>query len=305
MRNNPGTIQPDRFGLLEAFSVAAQRLSFVDAAKALNIPPSTLGRRIKKLEQELGVQLFVRTTREIALTAAGKTYNEHTSKLLLALHEADLAVDLLNQKPSGVLKINAPVSFGRICIAPLLNQFMRQYPQLKIELSLTDQYVDLVREQIDIAIRIGTLDDSTLRARLLCQNKRQLVASPAYLKTAGTPLIPADLINHRCLHFSPLRTGHQWILLQGGQRTTVTVTPHFSCDDAGILLDAAKHGMGIALLADFLTQPALKNGELVPVLADWALPASAIYAIYADTQFLAQKSRLFIDFLVDNMSASV
>lgn len=291
----------DRIALMRAFQEAARRLNFTEAAAALGLTPSTLGRRISRLEDRLGVALFLRSTRRIRLTEAGAVYFPLCEELLAALDEADVAASSLGRNATGLLRVAVPATFGRLHLTPLFPDFMALYPDIRLDIVYSDTFVDLVEERIDVAVRIGRLEDGAMRARLLAPNNRRLLASPDYLRRVGQPRVPADLERHQLLHFSPLRDGAVWELQNSsGKRVRVPVSPWMRANDAIALQEAALSGLGIALLADFITAPAIRSGRLTPVLEDWSVPDTGIYALYSGGTIPA-KTRLFIDFLVTRM----
>ena len=304
----------DKLALINAFVESALCLSFNEAAKTLLITPSSLSRRIKRLEESLGSQLFVRTTRRMALTEAGEIYLPYAQRVLADIKEGDNALASLNGKPSGVLKVNVPSAFGRICIAPFIPEFLKRFPQVQLDIHYTDTHIDLISQRVDVAVRIGKPLDSTLRQRQLAINERFLVASPTYLNDQTSIHGPEDLINHSCLHFSHLEGANYWQLKQdGSQRLTaqnhesiesqealrVPINPVLMANDAQSLYEAAVAGTGVALLADFLVHDALKKGLLVKVLPQWKIANTQICAVYPDTAHLAPKTRAFIDYLVE------
>ncbi|MCF6439815.1 LysR family transcriptional regulator [Pseudoalteromonas luteoviolacea] len=292
-------------GLYSTFVTTAQAGSFVTAAQLLELSPSTLGRRIKKLESVLKTQLFTRTTRQVNITEAGQRYLEAYSGVLSQLDSIEQDMASENSEPRGTLRVSIPNTFGRLHISPYLGEFLRCYPKLKLELIQKDNFEDLMQQNIDVAIRIGTLSNSSLRAKRIAPNIRRLVASPDYLAQAGVPQWPADIQNHQCLHFSHLSQGKKWQLTKDKVTRKVEITPTLMCDDASALLAAALDGSGIALLADFITYSHLQKGTLVEVLPQWKLNQSDIYAVYPNTGFLAQKSRVFIDFFAQKISAAL
>jgi DNA-binding transcriptional LysR family regulator len=294
----------DRVALLRAFVESARRLNFAKAAQELGLTPSTLGRRIQRLETQLGVALFVRTTRRVALTEAGTIYHAHCEEILVALEEADAAAASLGNKAVGLLRVSVPSTFARLHLTPALPEFLEQYPDIRLDITYTDQYINVVEQRIDVAVRIGQLTDSTLRARRLAPNIRRLVASPHYLAQAASLKMPEDLLKHRALHFSFLGGGDAWILERDGKEQTFPITPYLRANDALALFEAALAGQGIALLADFITGPALDDGRLLPVLTEWTVPETGIYAVYASSSFMPSKTRVFIDFLVELMAST-
>ena len=287
----------DRLGLISAFVNVAQRLNFKAAAKDLAITPSSLSRRVSRLEAELGVRLLQRNTRRVALTEAGQRYRDDCLRILAALADADAAVGRHAGAPTGLLRVSAPVAFGRLHIGPLLPRFFERYPQLRIDLDLTDRYIDLIAEQIDVAIRIGRLADSRLVARKLAANRRVLCAAPDYLKRSGRPATPAELAGHSCLNFSMLQTGDVWSLQSDAEQVAVPVTGLLRANNAEVLHDAVLGGCGIALLAEFIVAGSLRAGRLVTLLDDWWLPETNIYAVYPQARLLPEKVRAFVGFL--------
>jgi LysR family transcriptional regulator, transcriptional activator for dmlA len=297
--NSIPALLDDKFALLQAFIEAANCLSFVDAAVVLSLTPSTLSRRIKRLEETLGVQLFVRTTRRVALTEAGEIYLEYSERVLAELREGDKVVSSLGAAPSGVLRVSAPSSFGRLRIASALPGFMHRYPNIQVNITYTDAYVDLIEQRIDVAVRIGTPVDSTLKKRFFAINHRHFVASPEYLEQHPEPLIPADLARHKCLHFSHFIGGNRWQMSKEGKTEIVPIRPVLMANDAQTLFQAACAGAGIAILADFILGSAVEDNRLKYLLPDWKIPETEIYAVYPATEFIAPKTRAFIDYFVE------
>ena len=300
--NNSLRMAEDKFALVLAFLETARRLSFVGAATALDLTPSTLSRRVKRLEDLLSVQLLVRTTRRVTLTDAGELYLSHMSRILTDLEEADVAATSLGVRPAGLLTVTVPATFGRLHVASAIPAFMCRYPDIRVDLQFTDRFIDLIDQRIDVAIRIGELQDSSLRVRKLARNQRRLVASPDYLDRHGTPKMPTDLSAHKCLHFSHLMTGDRWKLQKADETCLVPINPWLCANDASVLFKAACAGAGIALLADFITADALKSRILSPILHDWTVPETGVYALYPEVGYLPAKTRVFVDYLVDFFS---
>ena len=298
-------MERDQIALIQAFAESARRLNFTEAADKLAITPSTLGRRVKRLEQYLGVDLFVRTTRKVALTEAGNIYFKYCSAILRQLEEADTVAKSMGKNPAGLLRVSVPSTFGKLYITPNLPVFLDKYPDIDLDINFTDHFVDLIEQRIDVSIRIGALNDSTLRAKLLAPNIRRLVASPDYLDNAPVLKRPEDIEKHSTLHFSYLNGNETWTLKSNQTTQTVTVKPYIRSNDALALYEAVLAGKGIAILADFITLPALKEGRLVPVLDDWKVPETGIYVIYASSGFLPNKIRVFIDFLSELLKDKV
>ena len=292
----------DRIALMRAFQECARRLNFAAAARELGLTPSALGRRIQRLERRLGVALFVRSTRRVALTEAGALYLRHCEDILTAIEEADASASSLGVRPTGLLRVSAPASFGRLHVSKALPRFLSDNPDLRVDLTYTDHIVDVIEARVDVAIRIGQLEDSGLRARLLTPNVRRLMASPDYLAAAPPLDVPQDLRAHRTLHFSHLIGGESWTLQRGDEVARVPIVPALRCNDAVALLEAALAGQGIALLAEFIGGDAVRDGRLVTVLDDWRIAETGIYAVYANTDYVPIKIRAFVDFLVDTFA---
>lgn len=286
----------DRFSELQAFIAAAQRLSFVAAADSLDVPPSIFSRRIAALEARLGVRLFHRTTRQVALTEAGHIYYRSCAHLLGDLEEADAAVSTLHASPQGTLRVHLPVTFGKLHVSPHLPELMDRFPEMSIDLTMSDHMVDLIEHRVDVAIRIGELSDSSIVARVLAPNRRVLCASPAYLERYGIPRTPADLRGHNCLNFSHLVEGDVWRFIGPDGEQAVTISGRLRANNTEVLRDAALGHCGIALLATFIVGSHLRNGDLQLVLGDFPLPPTNIHAIYPNREFVSAKVKAFVDF---------
>ena len=282
---------------LVVFVSVVKHGNFARAATDNAMTASGVSRVISRLEERLGVRLLQRSTRRLSLTATGAVFYERAQQILNDLDDAEREASADGLQPKGMLRLNAPVVFGRQHIAPLIPALRAAYPALSIELTLTDSYVDLIDEGIDMAIRIGALNDSRLIARRLCANRRLLVASPDYLTRQGAPLCATDLEQHECLIFTALERSHQWHLV--GPEGPVTVSPRGSlrCNNGEALTEAAKRGAGVALGATFSIANALLSGELVRVLPEYEFESTSIYAIYPSTRQLSQKVRATVDFL--------
>ncbi|OAF09886.1 LysR family transcriptional regulator [Bradyrhizobium centrolobii] len=275
------------------FVEVAKARSFRRAAEAIGVPNSTLSRRIGALEKAIGLRLLNRTTRKIELTEAGQLYFERSMRIV---EEARLAHEQLGEmvaRPSGVLRVSLPVDFAAIYLTPLLAEFARRYPGISFELDLTPRRVDLVAEPFDVAIRMGELSDSGLIARQLARVPRYLYASPGYLKHAGEPREPADLIRHQCLCMP--RAG-SWTLQSGAKKIDVAVKGRFTLNSVGMICRLAIHDQGIALLSEAIASDDLARGRLRRVLPKWEASPVSVYAITA-TRLLPTKTQRFIEFL--------
>ncbi|MBS0536811.1 MAG: LysR family transcriptional regulator [Proteobacteria bacterium] len=292
----------DKLASLRAFVNVVELKSFAEAGRKLRLSRSAVSKYVGELERDLGVQLLNRTTRQASPTETGQAYYERALSVLADLDAADQAATQAQSTPRGLLRVNAPMSFGTIKLGPVLADFMDVYPDLQIQLVLSDEQVDPVQDGLDVTLRIAELEPSSLIARKLIDIDRVVCASPGYFKKHGTPKQPADLRQHECLTYGFLSTGNQW-KLTGRDGEDHWIAPKWSlcANNAEVLRDAAVKGRGIAVLPVFLAETELKSGALVTVLDDYKPPQLTLYAVYPPTRHLSLKVRLFIDFLVDRM----
>ncbi len=293
----------DRFKQIETFVAVAQKGSLSAAALAEGVAPAIIGRRIDALEQRLGVKLLVRTTRKIALTFEGSAFLEDCLRILNDFYNAEASVSLGGIKASGHLRVSAPAGFGRRHVAPLIPSFLDENQDVTISLELTDRISDIVNEGIDLAIRIGQLDDSNLVGIKLAANQRVVVASPRYLARKGQPSTPDDLSSHNCLTFG--NSGNQargWLFTIDGIPTSVRVAGDVECNDGAVLHDWALAGRGLAWRSMWEVREELAAGSLVTVLDEFAAPDNAIYAVFAQRRHLPLRVRMFIDHLKNTYS---
>jgi len=285
---------------LAIFVKVAERKSFVRAAADLGITQSGVSNAISRLEDQLGVRLLARTTRRVSLTEDGAAYFERCRQVLADLEEAELVLKERRLKPTGRLRIDMPVAFGRLKIVPLLAPFQAQYPELTLALSFIDRYVDLVEEGVDVAVRFGRLRDSTLMARRLTQTQFRVVGAPRYFAKHGRPRTPDDLAAHNCLAFTvhDTRLARDWRFARDGAETSVTPTGTMSFSHGGALCDAVCAGYGLAQLHDYYLDDALAAGRLEPVLEKFKPETDPIWLVYPQTRHLSPKVRAFIDFMV-------
>ena len=273
--------------------------SFTGAAKNLGLPKSTVSRKITQLEERLGVRLIQRTTRSLRLTDTGNAYYGHCSRILSEIEEANIAVTQMQTTPTGTLRITAPVLFGSTVLSSLIADFMDEHPQLNIDMVLSDQMLDLVQEGIDVAFRIGQLEDSSLIGRYLGDVRVILCASPEYLRRFGTPNGPDDLANHRLITASRWL---QWNMTNAnGDDLTVQIKPKLQANDFASLYALALSGSGIAPLPALIAAPAIHSGDLVPVCSEYPFEASPIHALYPSNRHLSAKVRSFVDFVIDSI----
>jgi LysR family transcriptional regulator for bpeEF and oprC len=285
---------------LTIFVKVAERRSFVRAAADLGITQSGVSNAINRLEDQLGVRLLARTTRRVSLTEDGAAFFDRCRQILAELEEAELVLKEARLKPTGRLRIDVPVSFGRLKVVPLLGSFQAQYPELKLALSFTDRYVDLIEEGIDVSVRFGVLQDSSLMARRLTQTQFRVVGAPSYFAKYGRPKTPEDLGAHNCLALMlrDTRLARDWRFVRDGGETTVTPTGNMSFSDGAALCDAACAGYGLAQIHGYYIDRVVKAGQLEPVLEKFKPKIDPIWLVYPQTRHLSPKVRAFIDFVV-------
>jgi DNA-binding transcriptional LysR family regulator len=294
----------DKLNSIKAFTKVVQHGSFAAAARELRLSRSAVSKYVIDLEQELGVQLLVRTTRSASPTENGQAYYERCVAILADLEEADVTVTRLQAEPRGILRVNAPMSFGTLHLGPALSDFMERYAELQIQLILSDQQIDPVQEGFDVTLRIADLPSSSLIARKIAPARRVVCASPSYLQRRGTPQRPSDLREHDCLTYGHLATGKQWKLTGPDGEHWIPIPWTLCTNNAEVLCDAAVRGRGIALLPTFIAAAELRRGSLQTILESYVAPEISIYAIYPETRHLSVKVRVFIDFLIERFGGS-
>lgn len=289
-----------RFAELHAFAAVAERSSFARAAAQLGVDPTIVSRRVAALETRLGVRLIERTTRSVTLTEAGRAYLQNARNILQALDEADReAAGYATGAPRGHLRLALPTSFGRLWLAPLISEFLSAHPDITIEAEFSNRFVDLPGERFDLSVRLGELADSRLVARKIADRQRLLCASPDYIKRNPALKHPGDLARHPCLIFNGFRTPRTWKLRSSkGESISVDVNGRLISDDAEVLVQAAKAGLGVILGTDWLLAHAVASGELVPVLSRWrVVDSGAIYVVTPSGAGQATKTRAFSDWV--------
>src|SRR5574343_138618 len=284
----------DRLKQIEAFVSVATRGSLSAAARVEGVTPAIIGRRIDALEARIGVRLLLRTTRKLTLTFEGQAFLEDCQKLLNDLANAEAAVSLGGVQASGYLTVSAPAALGLQHVAPLVGEFMRANPEVRVNLNLSDRLVDLINENIDCAVRIGDLTDSSLVSVRLGEMRRMVVASPAYLVEYGVPRTPEDLGRHNCLSLGQQRG---WVFRnpESGEGDTIKVSGSFECNDGAVLHEWALAGRGLAWRSLWEVGRDLKEGRLTSVLDAWQAPPMGIYAVFPQRRHLPLRVRLFID----------
>ena len=289
----------DGFSTIPVFVAVVECGGFSPAARKLGVSKSAVSKRITQLEDKLGVRLLYRTTRKLSLTEAGEHYYANAVKAVAFAGEAEDAVTQLQQVPQGRLRINTPMSFGRLHIAPLIPQFLKRYPNVEVDMVMDDRVVDLVESGFDCAIRGGDLPDSTLIARKLAPLRLALCASPEYVVKYGVPKTPADLVEHDCLLFA--YSVSEWPFSADGKATSVKVSGSYQANNSEALREAVLQGVGISRIPTFVVGSDIREGRLVELLADYQMPVKALYALFPKRQHLPAKVRVFIDFVVEQL----
>ncbi|QVQ25568.1 LysR family transcriptional regulator [Achromobacter deleyi] len=285
---------------LQFFVLVARLGSLSAAARQLDLTPPAATKRLALMERRLGVRLVNRNTRSISLTNEGETYLTYATRILADLREMEDAVSSSGAEPRGLIRVNATLGFGRTAIAPLVSDFARRYPQVEVELEVTDRPVDLVEGGFDLAIRFGELPDKRLSARRVMTNRRFLCASPHYLKAFGTPAALADLANHRCIIHRQNDEAHGvWRFTHAGRAEVVKVTGGLSSNDGDIVLGWALDGHGILVRSEWDLAKYLESGRLRVVLPEFTLPSADLFVYYPQRRNQTARTRAFIDFLVE------
>jgi DNA-binding transcriptional LysR family regulator len=283
---------------MAAFARVVDLNGFSAAAKDLGLSKSKVSKLVACLEDEMGARLLNRTTRRLSLTEAGQAFYQGAQRAMAEADAAQAAVTQFSAAPRGVLRVNAPMSFGVRHVAPALSDFLSAYPEVSVELDLNDRVVDLVEEGYDLAIRIVRLRDSSLIARVLAPSRNILCAAPAYLARRGTPCQPEDLSGHDCLIYSYQATGDRWRFTGPGGERQVKIGGRVRANNGDALLRAALGGLGIALLPSFICGEDLRAGRLLQLLPEWNQRGHAdVSAVYPASRNLLPKVRVFIDFL--------
>jgi DNA-binding transcriptional LysR family regulator len=296
----PGAL--DDVAALLIFARVIQQRSFTRAARALDTSTSAVSKRIARLEARLGASLLTRTTRQVVPTEAGLALYERCLRILREVEDAELLLADLHAAPRGLLRVSAPVYFGELHIAPLIANLALRHPGLRIELSLSDRFVDLAAESFDLAVRIGPLSGATLNVRKLVRDPIIACAAPAYLQRRGTPERPRDLLEHDCLRYTLTTHKGRWRFHdEQGETVYVPVTGPLDSDHSGALREAARAGLGIVYLPQFYLAEALQRGELVRVLAPFAPSPIDIQAVYPSQQRLPAKTRACLDVLTEEL----
>jgi len=287
---------PDWSGVSE-FVAVAETESFTAASQRLHISTAQVSRQVSALELRLSAKLFHRTTRKVSLTEVGATYYQHCRQVLDGLADAERAISNLQSTPKGKLKITAPITYGERSVAPLVNDFVALYPDLEVQLVLSNRQVDMVDEGFDLAIRLGQLADSRMVAKRLAGRQQYVCAAPSYLTAFGAPYSLAELDRHNCL----LGTLDYWRFQEKDKARNIRVTGNLRCNSGPVLLDAALKGLGVVQLPDYYVQQYIDDGRLITLLNQFNEPDDGIWAVYPQNRHLSPKVRLLVDYFVANL----
>ncbi|WP_020593698.1 LysR family transcriptional regulator [Kiloniella laminariae] len=292
----------DKFHLMSVFVRVVESGAFNKAADSLGLKASSVSKAISQLEKDLGVSLLYRTTRQLSLTDAGKFYYQDCNDILTRVTSLEGTISVMQQEPVGNLRITAPTAFGQYYLGPQLPLFLARYPEVSVELDLTEELRDITRDGYDLAIRSSDgLPDSSLYALKLVSQQRYLVASPAYLERKGSPTSPRDLQQHDTLIYSAMKQPNQWSFTRASLSYRIRLSPRLETNSYYILRDAARAGQGIANLNDYMVAEDIKNGALVPLLPQYPQIARDRYAVYHQKRELVPKLHAFLSFLNETL----
>ena len=288
-----------RLESMSHFVAVVETGSITAAADRLELTVAAVSKRLKLLEADLGVRLLTRNTRQLALTEAGHYYYQHCREIQEEVSRVDQHLLAMQGTLSGSLRINMPMTYGKLRLSKWLIRFLQEYPDIHLTAHLDDAYTDAASGDYDVVIRIGVLEDSRLVARKLENVYLMPVAAPAYLQQHGTPQTPTELVQHQCLHYTNVSHREGWTFYDpSGTAHNVQIRGQLCANNGEMLKQAAIAGMGIVLLPDFELMDSLENGELVRILPTYSAQTVSVYAVYPSRQFLPEKTRALVDFLI-------
>jgi DNA-binding transcriptional LysR family regulator len=287
----------DRFNSMAIFVEVVNQEGFTAAAEKLGLSRAQVSKSVMQLEAHLGTRLLNRTTRRVSLTEVGRVYHERCVAILADIEEIEGMAGEQTDKPRGTLRLSAPNSFGILHLNEVIPRYIKQYPQVRISLSLSDRLIDVVAEGFDLVIRIAAPEDSSLIARKIAPCRRVFCAAPGYLEQSGIPRVPQDLAIHPCLVYSNDLRPDTWVLHGPNGAESIKVNGPVCADNGDALKAAAVAGLGVALLPTFIVGPELRAGRLQQVLTNYCPPEISIYAVFPSRRYLSAKVRTFVDFL--------
>ncbi len=289
----------DKLAEMQVFVAVIRCGGFSAAGRELELSPSAVSKLVTRLESRLGVRLLNRTTRTLNPTEAGQQFYQRCQDILTDVENAENALSDFDQEPRGKLRITSTPGFAKHQLLPVLIDFQQRYPGLELELQLTGQSIDLIAEQVDLAIRLGALEDTSLVARSLGESRRLVCASPRYLEQHGIPLAPADLQSHNCLRMSTSHAFNQWRFRTLAGEELITAAGNFVTDNVNALYDYALQGGGIARLSSFMVKQAINEGRLVTLLEQYKTDRQQIHLLYPHRKHLPKKVKVFVNFLLE------
>jgi len=289
----------DKLQAMQLFVRVVDSGSYTAAADQMEISRALASKLVQALEDQLGVRLLHRTTRKLSLTEAGERYYQRVSEILGSLNEAEALAAEFQADPRGRLRVSAPMSFAIHHLGAAVAEFQQRHPRIELELTLNDRQVDLVEEGFDMAVRIAKLADSSLVARRIAPCRMLLVASPDYLRRAGEPQHPQELVEHNYLSYTLAARRDEIVLVSGAERETVNLNGSLRVNNGDVIASAAAAGLGFCISPSFLVWQRLQRGELVQLLPQWQIPEIAVHAVYPAGRTLPAKTRSFIDYLVE------
>lgn len=292
----------DRLTAMEIFVCVVESGSFSAAARLLNVGQPAVSKSIALLEERLAVRLMLRSTRGLTPTEAGQAYYERAKRAIVEADEADLAARGAGSSLTGRLRVSAPVTFSRLHILPAIGRFLDAHPSLNVDLVLDDRNVDLLEEGIDIALRLGRLEDSSMTARRIGEVPRLVVGTPAYFERAGVPASPAELASHQVIVYNQRGGGGAWTFRRESTEVAVVVSGRVAVTAAEGIRAAVLADLGLAVVSEWMFSPELKKGEVRSVLSDWHLPAIELWAVFPAGRMVSAKTRAFLGFLEDILS---
>ncbi|MBT2342070.1 MULTISPECIES: LysR family transcriptional regulator [Pseudomonas] len=291
----------DLFDAMHMFVRVVERGSFSAVARELNLGQPAVSKQIRALEQHLGGALFARSTRHLALTDQGQRFYTESKDILASLNSARLSFASGQEQVAGPLRVAAPMSFGRLCIAPLMGEFLARHPQVRIDLRLSDQHEDVLKENIDVAVRVGAVKNEGLVAVSLCDSPRQVYAAPAYLQQHGTPIEPADLVRHNCLGFTLLEHYDVWQFDRKGEQHRVTIKGNVTSNSSEAIREMVISGLGISLSPQWLFAADVRQATVTTVLDDYRPLALPISAVFSQDRRRSARTRAFVEFLRERL----
>ncbi len=294
----------DNLSALAVFARVVEAGGFSAAARQLGLSKSAVSKQVSRLEDRLGARLLNRTTRRLSTTEVGAAFYQRCQRIVAEVEEAELAVSRLHGEPRGTLRVNAPMSFGILHVAPALPGFMALHPELRVDMVLNDRQVDLIEEGFDVAVRIARLTDSSLIARKLAPLRQAVCATPEYWRRHAMPARPEDLAGHNCLLYTYLPNPGEWRFRGPEGPFTVSISGNLRVNNGDALKEAALGGLGVFLGPTFIVGEELRDGRLEAGLEEFAENEGAIYAVFPHSRHLSAKVRAFVDFLAERFAPS-